>query len=61
MLLEMEPDAVTHNFEVMHAALVFEMAGAALDVDLMPAGLGVEVISAALRVCKNPGSLVVVA
>ena len=58
MLREMETDAVTHSFEVMHAALVFEVVNAALDVEIMLAALGVEMMSVALRVRKNPGSLV---
>ena len=58
MPLEMEPDAVTHGFEMVDATLVVEVVDAALDVETMPAGLGVEVKSAALRVRKNPGSLV---
>ena len=53
----MEPDAVTHSFEMVRAALVFEVVDAALDVEMMPVGLRVEVMSAVL-VCKNPGSLV---
>lgn len=56
MPLEMEPDAVTHSFEMVHAALVFEVVDAALDVEIMPVGLRVEVMSAALRVRENPGS-----
>ena len=57
MPLEMGPDAVTHSFEMVHAALVFEVVDAALDVEIMPVGLRVEVMSAVL-VRKNPGSLV---
>ena len=58
MPLEMEPDAVTHSFEMVHAALVVEVVDMALDSGIMPAVLLVEVMSAALRVRKNPGSLV---
>ena len=54
--LQMEPDAVTHSFEVMHADLVVEVVDTALDPGIMPAVLRVEVMSAARRVRQNPGS-----